>query len=177
MAITSGATPHRLYLMQVATMYAGDQAVPVPCYLIQLGDGTNILVDSGFPAAVESDAEMQAEMRFEVDKDVVARLADLGLRPDDIDIVICTHLDPDHAGQHAAFARAEFVAQREHDALARGDDPRFEVARPLTSVAPPGGDHRRERAKLLAMSVDQLLCPPQRDPKHQLRGRASDRAM
>lgn len=131
MAITSGATPHRLYLMQVATMYAGDQAVPVPCYLIQLGDGTNILVDSGFPAAVESDAEMQAEMRIEVDKDVVARLAVLGLRPDDIDIVICTHLDPDHAGQHAAFARAKFVAQREHDALARGDDPRFEVARPL----------------------------------------------
>ena len=98
MAITSGATPHRLYLMQVATMYAGDQAVPVPCYLIQLGDGTNILVDSGFPADVESDAEMQAEMRIEVDKDVVARLADLGLRPDDIDIVICIHLDPDHAG-------------------------------------------------------------------------------
>lgn len=125
--MATDATPRRLYLLPVATMYAGDQAVPVPCYLIQLGDGTNILIDSGFPADVESDAEM----RIEVDKDVVAHLADLGLRPADIDIVVCSHLDPDHAGQHAAFANAEFVIQREHDALARGDDPRFEDARPL----------------------------------------------
>jgi N-acyl homoserine lactone hydrolase len=46
-------------------------------------------------------------------------------------MVICTHLDPDHAGQHAAFAHAEFVIQREHDALARGGDERFDAARPL----------------------------------------------
>lgn len=125
--MAADATPQRLYLMQVATIYAGDQAVPVPCYLIQLRDGTNILIDSGFP----DDAESWPEMEITIDRGVVAYLADLGLRPDDIDIVICTHLDPDHAGQHAAFTRAEFVIQREHDALARGGDPRFDAARPL----------------------------------------------
>jgi N-acyl homoserine lactone hydrolase len=121
----SDATPQRLYLMRVATISAGDQSAPVPCYLIQLGDGTNVLIDSGFPADVQSDAEMQVE----VDKDVVAHLADLGLRPGDIDIVICTHLDPDHAGQHAAFAHAEFVVQREHYELARSGDERFGYVR------------------------------------------------
>jgi N-acyl homoserine lactone hydrolase len=125
--MATDATPQRLYLMQVATMHAGDQAVPVPCYLIQLGDGANILIDSGFP----DDAESWPEMEITIERGVVGHLADLGLRPDDIDIVICTHFDPDHAGQLAAFTNAEFVIQREHDALARGGDPRFDAARPL----------------------------------------------
>ena len=131
-AMATDATPQRLYLMQVATMHVGDQAVPVPSYLIQLGDGTNVLIDSGFPVDVESDQEM----RIEVDKDVVAHLAGLGLRPEDIDILICTHLDPDHAGQHAAFANARYVVQREHDALASGGDERFEAAAPLWDYPP-----------------------------------------
>jgi N-acyl homoserine lactone hydrolase len=116
--------------MQVATIHAGDQSVPVPCYLIQLNDGTNILVDSGFPSDIQSDDEMQ----ITVEQDVIAHLAAIGLRPDDISIVICTHLDPDHAGQHHAFARATFVLQREHDTLARGGDPRFEVALPIWNL-------------------------------------------
>ena len=101
--MASDATPRRLYLMRVATITAGDQSVPVPCYLIQLSDGTNILIDSGFP----DDAESWPEMEIAIDTGVIGYLADLGLRPDDIDIVICTHLDPDHAGQHTAFTRCE----------------------------------------------------------------------
>ena len=121
--VTDG-TPRRLYLMQVATIR--DWAVPVACYLIQMSDNTTILIDSGLP----SDAESWPDAEITIDRDVVAHLADLGLRPDDIDLVVCTHFDPDHAGQHAAFTKAEFVIQREHDALARGD-PRFDVARHL----------------------------------------------
>jgi len=118
------ATPRRLYLMQVATIRDWD--VPVPCYLIQMSDGANILIDSGLP----EDAESWSEAEITIDRDVVAYLADLGLRPDDIGTVVCTHLDQDHAGRHTAFTKAEFVIQREHDALARGDS-RFDVARPL----------------------------------------------
>ena len=123
------ATPQRLYLMPTATIHAGDQQVPVPCYLIQLSDGTNILIDSGFPAG--ADSWQEPGMVITIECSVIDYLADLGLHPADIDIVICTHLDPDHAGQHAAFANAEFVVQREHDALARGGDERFGEARPL----------------------------------------------
>jgi N-acyl homoserine lactone hydrolase len=108
-------------------MTAGDQTVQIACYLIQLGDGTNMLIDSGFPG----DAESWPEMAITIDKDVVAQLAALGLRPDDIDTLVCSHFDPDHCGQHAAFARAEFVVQREHDELARQGDERFATARPL----------------------------------------------
>ncbi len=125
--MATDATPRRLYLLPVATMTAGDQTVQIACYLIQLGDGTNILVDSGFPAEVESFPGMEIAS----DKDVIAQLADLGLRPDNIDTLVCSHFDPDHCGQHASFARAELVVQREHDALARQGDERFEGAGPL----------------------------------------------
>ena len=108
-------------------MTAGDQTVQIASYLIQLGDKTNILVDTGFPAEVESFPGMEVAS----DRDVVAQLAALDLRPDDIDTLVCSHFDPDHCGQHAAFARAELVVQREHDELARGGDERFEGARPL----------------------------------------------
>jgi N-acyl homoserine lactone hydrolase len=60
---------------------------------------------------------------------VVEHLADLGLHPDDIDVLICTHFDIDHVGYHDAFAKAELVVQREHYALARSGHPRFAAAR------------------------------------------------
>jgi N-acyl homoserine lactone hydrolase len=144
--MASDATPRQLYLMRVATITAGVQSVPVPCYLIKMSDGTNILVDSGFP----DDAESWPEMEIRIETGVIGYLADLGLRPDDIDIVICTHLDPDHAGQHTAFTRATFVVQREHEALARGGDERFEVAVPLWDLP-------AERLRLV--DGDTELCP------------------
>lgn len=51
--------------------------------------------------------------------DVIAQLADLGLAPEEIDTVISTHYDIDHAGRHGAFTRAQYVVQRLHhtDAL------------------------------------------------------------
>jgi N-acyl homoserine lactone hydrolase len=122
-------SPRRLYLLRTATISAGGQSVPVPCYLLQLSDGTNILIDSGFPDEAES--WQDPGMAITIERGVLAHLADLGLRPDDIHVVICTHLDPDHAGQHTAFTRATFVIQREHEALARTGGERFEVAAPL----------------------------------------------
>lgn len=144
--MTTAATPQRLYLMQVATIRAGDQTVPVTSYLIQLSDGTNILIDSGFP----DEAESWTEMEITIERSVIAYLAELGLRPEDVDIVICTHLDPDHAGQHAAFTNAEFVIQREHETLARASGERFEVAQPLW-------DTPVERFRLV--DGDTELCP------------------
>src|SRR5258708_5272412 len=52
-------------------------------------------------------------------KNVLEHLADLGLHPDDITILICSHFDVDHAGSHDAFAQAELIVQRAHDELAR----------------------------------------------------------
>src|SRR4051794_6677593 len=117
--------PRKLYFLRLATTI-----VPTPsrsldmvlgCYLVEMADGKHILIDSGYPADVPRPPGPPTENQ----KDVIEHLADLGLRPDDIDILICTHFDVDHVGYHDAFTHAELIVQREHDALARGGHSRF----------------------------------------------------
>ena len=127
----SNTTLQRLYLLQLST-----STVPrakrtlemvLGCYLVETSDGKHILIDSGFPADVPlPPGTPQAQQ----EKNVIEHLADLGLHPDDIDILICTHFDIDHAGYHNAFTKAELVVQRAHYELARSGHPRFASARP-----------------------------------------------
>ncbi len=112
----------RLYLMQVGSM--PQYQIPIVCYLVQTGDGKNILIDSGLP---ESMPEGEAE--FENGQDVLEQLASIGLQPDDIETVISTHYDIDHAGRHAAFPKAHYVVQRVHH-LDAASNPRFAANRP-----------------------------------------------
>ncbi len=107
----------RLYLMQVGSM--PEYQIPIVCYLVQTSDGKNILIDTGLPEIVPEEAS-----EFKNDKDVIAQLASIGIQPDDIDTVISTHYDIDHAGRHAAFTRAQYVVQREHHEDA-ATNPRF----------------------------------------------------
>jgi len=107
----------RLYLMQVGSML--EYQIPIVCYLVQSGDGKNILIDSGLPEIIPEDAS-----EFENGQDVIEQLASIGLKPDDIDIVISTHYDGDHAGRHAAFTKAQYVVQRVHH-LDAASNPRF----------------------------------------------------
>lgn len=105
---------------------------PVPAYLIQTDDGKNILVDSGLPRETIGVYKQPGYEGFAVDEEdfIVNRLAVIGLKPGDIDHVICTHLDPDHAGGHDNFPDAEFVVQRSHlDAARSGQYDRFEWMR------------------------------------------------
>src|SRR5436305_7145700 len=108
-------TPQRLYLMQLAavTVPRGGQMLEMVlvCYLVKTSDGKNILIDSGLPRDHKRPPEMPPARD---QKNVIEQLADLGLRPDDIDILICTHFDVDHAGYHDAFTKAELIVQREH---------------------------------------------------------------
>ena len=107
----------RLYLMQVGSM--PEYQIPIVCYLVQTDDGKNILIDSGLPKSIPEDAS-----EFENGVDVIEQLASLGLKPDDIDTVISTHYDGDHAGRHAAFTKARYVVQRAHH-LEAANNPRF----------------------------------------------------
>ena len=118
----------RLYLMQVGSMPG--YGIPIVCYLAQTGDGRNILIDSGLPEIIPED-----ESEFENGRDVIEQLASIGLRPDDIDTVISTHYDGDHAGRHAAFTRAQYVVQRAHHQDAAGN-PRFAAIRPQWDQPP-----------------------------------------
>jgi N-acyl homoserine lactone hydrolase len=127
---TSSGGPKRLYLLELSasTVPIGSGRtleMVLGCYLVQTGDGRQILIDSGMAA----DGRPAGLPPSRNEKDVIEHLAELGLRPEDIDTVIATHFDVDHAGYHDAFQRAEFIVQREHYELARGGHPRFAAAR------------------------------------------------
>jgi N-acyl homoserine lactone hydrolase len=113
----SDHAPQRLYLMQVGIM--PEYQIPVVCYLVQTDDRRNILIDTGLPEVMP-----EGESEFENGEDVIRQLASIGLKPDDIDTVISTHYDLDHAGRHAAFKKAEYVVQRMHH-LDAATNPRF----------------------------------------------------
>ena len=111
----------RLYLMQVGDM--PEYQIPVVCYLVQTNDGKNILIDTGLPETLPEE-----EKDFKNGKDVIQQLESIGLTPDDIDTVISTHYDIDHAGRHAAFTKAHYVVQRAHQVDA-ATNPRFAALR------------------------------------------------
>lgn len=126
----NNSKPQKLYLFELSTA-----SVPIAdgktlemvsgCYLVETNDGHHILIDSGFPADLTLPGIPSAENR----KDVLHHLAQLGLSADDVDMVIATHFDVDHAGYHDSFQKAEFIAQRQHYEVARNGHPRFAAAR------------------------------------------------
>jgi N-acyl homoserine lactone hydrolase len=118
----SQSAVRRLYLMQVGSM--PEYQIPIVCYLVQTDDGRNILIDTGLPQIIP-----EGESDFVNGQDVVEQLASIGLRADDIDTVISTHYDIDHAGRHAAFTKAQYVVQRAHH-LDAASNPRYAAIRP-----------------------------------------------
>jgi N-acyl homoserine lactone hydrolase len=102
------STPTRLYLLQLALIEDG---MPIPGYLIQTSDGKNILVDTGPPRDGTYVALDNMSVQIE---DVVEILTTLGLTPRDIDLLVCTHFDSDHSGNHDQFPWSELIVQRTH---------------------------------------------------------------
>jgi N-acyl homoserine lactone hydrolase len=99
--------------------------VPVWCALIRATDAL-ILFDTGLhpvhirrPDATFGPQGLKAYMTEE--DALVPRLAAIDVRPDDIDVVVNSHLHYDHAGNNGAFPRATFIVQREHLAFAKGN--------------------------------------------------------
>ncbi|MER5914409.1 N-acyl homoserine lactonase family protein [Streptomyces sp. NPDC001982] len=147
----------RLYLLRLGTI-PGLQA-PVPGYLIRTDDGRTVLVDTG--AASDGGPVLVDE-----GQDVVSALARIGVRPEDVDTVVCSHLDPDHVGGHSAFPDAEFVIQREHYDLARsGTVPRLAASRPLWEV--PGLRYRTVEGDTELLPGVELIASGGHVPGHQ----------
>jgi glyoxylase-like metal-dependent hydrolase (beta-lactamase superfamily II) len=51
---------------------------------------------------------------------IVARLAAVGVTPNDVTVIVNSHLHFDHAGNNRAFPNATFIVQAEHLAYAKG---------------------------------------------------------
>ena len=84
--------------------------VPLVAWYIE-GRGQRILVDTGGHDPARTD--WHQPYRREAGQDPVSRLAALGVRPEDIDILILTHLHWDHASNMHLFPKARVIVQRE----------------------------------------------------------------
>ena len=70
------------------------------------------------PATRLGDAYASFEVRISADDHIERRLATIGLRPQDIDVVVQSHLHFDHCGGLAWLKRAPVLVQREELAFA-----------------------------------------------------------
>jgi glyoxylase-like metal-dependent hydrolase (beta-lactamase superfamily II) len=93
----------------------------------------NVLFDTGCHPAVPDNPEARwgglAKLMVPImqpGEHVLTGLAGLGLQPDDIDVVINSHLHPDHCGCNAFFRKATFLIHSDELAAARA--PGSEVA-------------------------------------------------
>jgi N-acyl homoserine lactone hydrolase len=163
----NNSTPQRLYLLQLSmtTVDIGpgrSLEMVLGCYLIQTSDRKNILIDTGIARDVTSPANTP---KGREERNVIEQLAGLDLRPADVNTLICTHFDVDHAGYNDAFPQAELIAQRDHYELARGGHPRFADAR-------KHWDHPALRYRLVDGDTEllpglMLLATPGHAPGHQ----------
>ncbi|MBR0646700.1 N-acyl homoserine lactonase family protein [Plastoroseomonas hellenica] len=111
--------------------------LPVSCALLRHPQG-NVLFDTGCSpdAATDAEARWGGVARamtpiFQPEQSVLHQLPRLGLAPDDIDLVICSHLHPDHCGCNEHFRRAtltchaaELAAAKAEGAVGQGFLPR-----------------------------------------------------
>ena len=106
--------------------------MPVSSMLLRHPRG-NVLFDTGcHPSVPDNPAHWQGMEKFMTPimppgDNVLTGLTCVGLTPDDIDVVVCSHLHPDHCGCNAFFKRAtvmvhekEIVAARKPDAVPMG---------------------------------------------------------
>lgn len=85
--------------------------VPIIMFLVQTGD-SNILIDTGTRDPKET-PPIHGQYEQTKDQKPLNQLLRFGLKPDDIDIVINTHLHWDHCSNNFLFKRAKFYVQRE----------------------------------------------------------------
>ena len=107
--------------------------LPVSCMLMRHPQG-NVLFDTGCHPSVAENAEARwgglakhMTPLMPAGENVVAGLKAVGLDPDDIDIVVCSHLHTDHCGCNEFFRKSTIVlhareleAAKAPDALSSG---------------------------------------------------------
>jgi N-acyl homoserine lactone hydrolase len=136
----------RLYILHLGNCYVDKGGVltpgldvgtwwtiPIVGYLIQTDDGRNILVDTGMDKIHTEDPEATfrgtafgevLKVQMTADDYVINQLARLGLKPEDIDLLVATHFHFDHAGNTRDFTASEIVVQRDcYDDIMRDDAP------------------------------------------------------
>lgn len=89
--------------------------IPIPMWSIAVeGDGHKIIVDTGIRSLewVRKYLGDQYEVLQEKDETMEGALETIGWRPEEVDIVINTHLHYDHVGCNYLFKNARFYVQK-----------------------------------------------------------------
>ena len=101
--------------------------LPVSCALLKHGQGL-ALFDTGCHPSVATDAEARwgslarlITPIFAAQEAVVSQLPAAGVEAGDIDVVICSHLHPDHCGCNLFFPNATILAHVDEIAAARAE--------------------------------------------------------
>lgn len=87
--------------------------ITVPVWqAVVTGGAETVLFDTGFgDPRLPLNTFWQAQRKQ--DQEIIPQLKKLNLKPDDIDIVVNSHLHVDHAGNNALFKNAKFYVQRD----------------------------------------------------------------
>jgi glyoxylase-like metal-dependent hydrolase (beta-lactamase superfamily II) len=100
----------------------GPKTLTNSCYLIT-HKGKHMLWDTGLPAALKGQTKTDGDFTTSLDKTIPDQLAQLGLKPEDIDIVGVSHMHFDHTGQAAQFPKTLVIGRADFDQSAGKDDP------------------------------------------------------
>jgi glyoxylase-like metal-dependent hydrolase (beta-lactamase superfamily II) len=98
--------------------------LPVSCFLLRHAQG-NVLFDTGcHPSVPENPQHWQGMEKFMTPimppgDNVLTGLSAIGVSADDVDVVVCSHLHPDHCGCNAFFKRASIIAHAKEIEAAR----------------------------------------------------------
>lgn len=113
------------------------------CVLAQM-DSRNVLIDTGYGSKLPE--KQRKNLSSEPGDPLVRNLAEVGLSPEDIDMVVFSHLHFDHAGGATkindagevvpAFPNAEYVAQRREWVIATSELPELRGAYPQENLWP-----------------------------------------
>src|SRR5262245_17095550 len=92
--------------------------IPVACWLVPTSQAMNLYGHGLSPRAVPGLLRSDPLARFTEDDLLVHRLDLVGLEPDQVDMVVLSHLHFDHAGGAALFPKSELIVQKDEYAYA-----------------------------------------------------------
>ena len=98
----------------------GPRTIPASCYLIRHGDDY-LLWDTGYPSSFKGKEVDRGAAVASLRVTIAEQLAQIGLKPADIDVVGSSHMHGDHTGQAAEFPQAKLVVGKGDFELTKGE--------------------------------------------------------
>lgn len=132
MMVSPGGRFLTLKLLRALFGSRSPNVIPVPAFLIRHPSAGAILVDTGLHPSIATDGKENfgglgnriGKPSLDAGEDVPAQLRKRGLDPNEIPVVVMTHLHSDHASAISEFPQSTFVfSEPEWEAAAVGSQP------------------------------------------------------